>query len=91
MQPITNFKELEEGKEYNIFSQRFNVTNRARFICGDHNEVLNRPISYWQFIRPGTRIIKKEQLKRMFKENIYPDAFVLWDFNLTSNTITEIN
>lgn len=91
MAQITSFSQLQEGKEYNVFDHQFNVTNKCRFICHDTTE-LKRPITYWQFSGyRGGPLLTKERLRRLFDENVYPNAFSMWDFEMNYNTITEIS
>lgn len=91
MTQITDFGQLKEGKEYNVFDHQFNVTNKCRFICHDTTE-LKRPITYWQFAGyRGGPLLTREKLRSLFDANIYPNSFAMWDFCLKYITITEIN
>ena len=88
---ITDFSQLQEGKEYEIYCKQFDVINRAQFICGDTTH-LKRDISYWQFSERVFTPISKRQLQIMFINDTYPmNVFALWSFDLKHNTITEIN
>lgn len=88
---ITDFKQLQEGKVYELHCKQFNSTNKARFICGD-TTVLKRDISYWQFSERWYTPISKMQLRIMFEKDEYPlNLFALWGHDLKHNTITEIN
>lgn len=88
---ITNLKDLQPGKEYNIYCQQFEVNNKARFICGD-TTVLKRDIGYFQFADRGYKPVTGLQLKAMFINATYPHTiFALCGTDLKSNTITPIN
>ena len=89
MKQITDLKQLQEGKEYNIYCKQFDVTNKARFVSGD-TTVLKRDISYWTFSEFGNNINKRE-LTIMFIKDIYPvNLFALWGHDLKHNVITEL-
>jgi hypothetical protein len=88
---ISNFSELTEGIEYEIYCHQFDVKNKAIFICGDTTH-LKRDISYWQFSERGFIPINRLQLIIMFlKDDVPWNVFALWGHDLKHNTITEIN
>lgn len=89
MKQITNFKELQEGKEYEIYCKPFDVVNKAVFVSHD-TTILKRPITYWQFTGWGERIINRQQLMIRFLHDTCPNnLFALWDFDLKNNIISE--
>lgn len=98
-QKITDFSQLEIGKVYVVHAhqfdtvvegQKFFVKNKARLISFDTME-LTRPISYWQFSERGYNPINGEQLKKMLESNQMPQGvFVLWDHDLNTHSITEV-
>ncbi len=87
---IQSFKELQEGKEYEIYCKQFDVVNKARFICGDTTH-LKRDISYWQFSRGFTPIDRRQLTIMFLKDNVPLNVFALWGHDLKHNTITEIS
>lgn len=88
---ITDFSQLQEGKEYEIYCKQFDVINRAQFICGDTTH-LKRDISYWQFSERGFTPINKRQLTIMFIKDEYPmNVFALYGRDLQHNIVTEIS
>lgn len=91
MSQINDFKELVEGREYNIHCKPLNVTNKARFISHD-TTILKRDITYWQFSERNYPIVTRDKLRLMFKDDDYPiTVFALWGFDLRHNIITETN
>lgn len=91
MAAITNINQLQPGKVYNIHCTQFDVTNKARFICGDTTG-LRRDIGYFQFSDRGYNPVSESQLKEMFTKGQYPyTVFALWQHDLKNNVITAIN
>ena len=86
---MQTLKELKPGNVYNLFSHRYNVTNRVRLVSFDTTE-LDRDIAYFQYADRGIKPINADQLKAMFDADIYPPTFALWQWELGKGySITE--
>ncbi len=88
---INDLSKLTPGEVYEIYCKQFDVTNRARFICGDTTD-MNREIGYFQFSDRGYNpVINKEHLRAIFdgKAHDVYTLFALWQHDLKHNTITK--